>query len=87
MFISSAVLSEERKEYAGDILDDRSVGILSGRALVSLRFSPGGPVGEPFKYCLIGIVWHVRFHPRCGTPTFPFTPPTSEVKVPSTEFR
>jgi hypothetical protein len=30
---------------------------------------------------LIGIVWHVRYRPRGGTPTLPFRLPTSEEKV------
>ncbi len=47
------VISEQGKEPVVSILetghDRSSVGILSGRALVSLRFSPGSPVGEPLN--------------------------------------
>src|SRR5258705_1940634 len=56
--------------------------------LVLAKFKDGLPfahLGEKLlriKYCLVGIAWHVRFRSRDGTPTLPFRPPTSEVKVP-----
>ncbi len=51
--VKVVVISEQGKEAVVSILetghDPSSVGILSGRALVSLRFSPGSPVGEPLN--------------------------------------
>jgi CRP-like cAMP-binding protein len=51
--VKLVVISEQGKEAVVGILetghDPGSVGILSGRALVSLRFSPGCPVGEPLN--------------------------------------
>jgi CRP-like cAMP-binding protein len=52
-WVKVVVISEQGKEAVVGILetgyDPGSVGILSGRALVSLRFSPGSPVGEPLN--------------------------------------
>jgi hypothetical protein len=56
--------------------------------LVLAKFKDGLPfahLGEKLlgiKYCLVGIVWHVRFGPRGEPPILPLRPPTSEVKVP-----
>lgn len=51
--VKIVVISEQGKEAVVGILetghDPGSVGILSGRALVSLRFSPGSPVGDPLN--------------------------------------